>query len=102
MTDVLPINDRDWFSWEGVNRIKRTMRDQAQKEGLEGLELHFRAEALFQKALDQKPTYRERQRAWLARVAHSQDPFREALEQIAAGHNDPRQLAIETLNGSKR
>ncbi len=99
MTSSL-INDRDWFSWDGIHRIKSALRDKALSEGLEGIELHFRTEALFQEALADKPSFRERQLARQTRTTSMRDPFHDALEQIAAGHNNPRRLAANTLAAS--
>lgn len=95
------INDKDWFSWEGINRIKSALREHAKSEGLDGFELHFRTEALFNEALNAKPTYRERNAAWRSKTARQPNTFRDALEQIAAGHNDPRRLAHDTLEAAK-
>lgn len=103
--DILDgIDDRDWFSHEGMARIRNHLHARAVAEGQEGIKLHFRAENLFTQALNAKPSFRERQEAWLARqeearpmIEEASDPLRDALEAIAAGHNDPRSLAIEVL-----
>lgn len=95
------IDDRDWFSWEGIARIRAQCEAQAESEGLAGLRLFMRGQELFNEALAAKPTYRERQRSWRAKIQPehaASDPLREALQAIADGHNDPRTLAKQVLS----
>ena len=87
----------DWHSWDGVSAIRSGCDRQAESEGLTGIELIFRSIELFNEALNERPTYRERQSAWMASQGSKVDPFKEALRLIAGGHNDPRSLAMEVL-----
>ena len=95
---MLGIDDRDWFTWEGIARIKRACERQAQREGLDGVKAYFRAQNLWEKALDEKPTMRDRQKAAKVNTFEAApDKFKQALKKIAEGHNDPRTLAREVL-----
>lgn len=87
----------DWTTWQGVARVRADCEDKAKDEGLAGLELFFRSQALFNERLDASPSYRERQEKWAAKQPKTSNPMRDALEAISAGHNDPRALATEVL-----
>lgn len=96
---TIDVDDRDWFTWEGVARIRNACEKQAMSEGLSGLELFFRGQDLFTKQLVAAPSYRERQKKWAdAQVSKSKpSPLLDALQEIADGHNDPRKLATDVL-----
>ena len=69
LPDLPEINDRDWFSWDGVLRIKDDIRAKIRREcpEMSGLQVELGTQNLFQKALQAKPTYSERQKAWRLR-----------------------------------
>ena len=94
-------DDRDWFSWEGIQRIRDDCDARARADGLSGLELYFRKVQLFDQALAEKPAYKERQRRWMKRQNERQSklphPFHDALQKIADGHNDAMGLAKRVL-----
>lgn len=94
---MIEFDDREWFSWEGVVSIRQRCEAQAVSEGLAGLELFFRGQELFSQCLAARSSYRDRQAAWFKKQTASRDPFREVLQAIADGHNDPRSLAREVL-----
>lgn len=103
MNTLPAINDQDWFSWDGIRRIEDACRNAALGEGLRGYELYFRSKDIFNELLDQKPTFRERQaQSRMVKTSLAVDPAIVALEQIAAGHNDPRSLAVEVLAAIKK
>lgn len=66
--------------------------------GMTSTELHFAAVQTYEDRHSNDPSYRERCDARLALPTSARpDPFREALERIRDGHNDPRGLAREIL-----
>ena len=101
----LDINDNDWMTWEGLHRIESLCKEIAADEGLSGIYLIMRSRELFNQALNEKPTYKQRNEKWqkeqmeMQSVAQKTDQpdIIDVLRQIADGHNDPRSLAIETL-----
>jgi hypothetical protein len=71
------------------------------RQGLDGVELHFASIRHYENRHRDDPTYKERQAKWLATqvAATPIDLLRVALEEIRDGHNDPRALAREVLEG---
>lgn len=101
----LDIDDQDWKTWDGIHRIEEQCKKTAMKEGLSGIHLIMRSRELFNQALNEKPTYKQRNEKWQKQQMEMQSVAQETdqpdiidvLRQIADGHNDPRSLAIETL-----
>lgn len=65
--------------------------------GLTAIELHFAAIREYEKRHCNDPSYRERQKEWLATQRPLLDPCIEALKLIRDGANDARTLARVTL-----
>lgn len=78
-----------------MQRIEAALR----ANGVTGIELHFAAVRTYEALHRGDPSYRERQKAWLATSTAETKPdlFRVALEEIRDGHNDPRALARQVL-----
>jgi hypothetical protein len=68
-------------------------------EGVTGVALHFEAVRRYEVAHRNDPTFKDRQKKWLATCAANTRPdlFRLALVEIRDGHNDPRGLARRVL-----
>lgn len=97
---MIEISDIDPRSWSGIASLRGRCEAQAASEGLAGIELFFRGQALFSESLSRFPSYKERNTAWKSKQVSvaSKDPVREALEQIRDGHNDARGLAAKVLS----
>lgn len=54
-------DDRDWFTWRGIAKIRSACEKQAANEGLAGIELFLRSQDLFSKLLSERTNYRQRQ-----------------------------------------
>lgn len=79
-----------------MGRIDAEMRN----KGLVGAELHFACVKQYEVNHKDDPSYRQRQKKWLATASAPAptDLLRQALEQIRDGHNDPRALARKVLS----
>ena len=108
---MIAVDDRDWFSWEGIARIRNACEKQAVDEGLDGVQLFFRSRELFDQCLAESPTYRERQEAWKAKhlktcsnifLTLSNEEI-EYLTERLAGVNDPiGQSIVEKIKKHNR
>ena len=101
------VPDSTWDSWEKVVALQDACQREAEAEGLTGAAAYFRGCRIFEKHLQERKSYRERQAEWyeqqrarwsaLPKLPTPEEAFEIALRQIAEGHNDPRRLAAETL-----
>lgn len=93
----IEVKPAEWMSWEGVSQIKRRIADRLTAEGVnvQSWRGHMQMQAIFADLLDARPSYRERQQAWLARQPKAApsvvltDEERAYLLEKLQGVNDP-------------
>lgn len=95
--DPIPIERK--FGYEHMIEME-AIREELRARGVtDPTRLHFAAVDVYVERHKNDRTYREKSetRRALVRSRYVGDRYREALEQIAAGHNDARALAKEVL-----
>jgi len=97
---ILPeINDRDWFSWEGMERIKDNIRDKLKNDndysGDRGeLKLYFDVCDGWMQALNERKTYKQRSEEWAAKQRILHPPINNRL------NDDEKQYIVDRLFGA--
>lgn len=100
---TIETHDIDPNSWSGLATLRGRCEAQAVEEGRAGIDLFMRGQALFSEALNDFPNYRKVSQKFSQGAKNpiqvdNFEAFKDVLEQIAAGHNDPRALAASVLN----